>query len=353
MSGMSLEIRSGDVLLALSAWNLYPDMVVLGLEQTIIRQKDDLFPTGALLTIGLHSEESRPDVGIFWSLPLAYLRCYGEPVLTTRSLSTNEQGRLSMNELLQAVVCFYLKGLDLSGTQTVPALKLFVNISERLLQALGRDWSMSWLSILSKAAQRQLAWSIDARYAKSLRNLGIRQGEKFLGGVREPLFGLLDYGTFVNTARSAEDVIEVLRELAQTTGLSGNDMFIRYRPRQSLKLDGTLDFVYATAVPGVLQGTKRTVDAAEEPNTTHFRWLSNTLGSMSIDHITHDAQPERVGGLRELLGTSPYMGNKMSRTLSSPSNETFLILERHPPRPITSGILTFRTIGNNEVTKKS
>lgn len=333
MSGMSLEIRSGDVLLALSAWHLYPDMVVLGLEQTTIQQKDDLFPTGALLTVGLHSQESWPDDGIFWSLPLAYLRCYGEPVLKTSSLKTNE--RLSMDELLQAVVCGYLMAWDVSEVRTVPALRLFVNVSERLLHSMQPELSMtrrfSWVQILSKAAQRQLEiLTLKPTYARSLRNLGRRWGQNFLDRVGEPLFGFLNYNTFVNVARSEEDVVEVLRHYARKTGLNGNDLFIRYLPRRSPStLQQVLEFVYTTAIPEVSQGRKRKADIAEEPNARHVRWIPNPLGSMSIDYSTRDAQAEYLSTHRRNLGNSPYIPNG---TLPGAPTETLLSLE-HLPQP--------------------
>ena len=53
VQGSGREVNSGDVLLGLSAWHIYPDIVVLGRKTTEVFQKDSLVKQGGIVTIGL------------------------------------------------------------------------------------------------------------------------------------------------------------------------------------------------------------------------------------------------------------------------------------------------------------
>lgn len=54
--GMPHQVHDGAILLGLSAWHLYPDLVVLGSSSTLVKQKDPLIAPGGLLTIGLERQ---------------------------------------------------------------------------------------------------------------------------------------------------------------------------------------------------------------------------------------------------------------------------------------------------------
>jgi hypothetical protein len=78
IQGMPQRVQNGAILLAMSAWHLYPDKVVLGSEEKLVRQQDPLIAAGGCLTVGL--ESAYPDHGndgVYWSLSLAHLRFYG------------------------------------------------------------------------------------------------------------------------------------------------------------------------------------------------------------------------------------------------------------------------------------
>lgn len=84
LKGMPQRVQSGALLLGLSAWHLYPDMVVHGSVTKRIKQGDQLVPAGTMVTLGLESIAGA-DMGVYWSLPLAHLRFYGDPVQSIRS----------------------------------------------------------------------------------------------------------------------------------------------------------------------------------------------------------------------------------------------------------------------------
>lgn len=89
IKGAPHRISNGAILLALSAWHLYPDMVFAGTNQHI-KQSDPLISTGGLMTIGLTNKTEEDGRGVFWSLPLTQARYYGEPIIATRHAGVGE-----------------------------------------------------------------------------------------------------------------------------------------------------------------------------------------------------------------------------------------------------------------------
>lgn len=67
ISGMPQSVQDGAVLLALSSWHLYPDMLILGPKTIKVEQSDGLVDPGGILTVGLHNSDRETDSGIFWS----------------------------------------------------------------------------------------------------------------------------------------------------------------------------------------------------------------------------------------------------------------------------------------------
>ncbi len=102
IKGMPQSIKDGAVLLGLSSWHIYPDLVVLGDRVTSVEFRDTLVGTGGVLTIGLHRSATE-DGGISWSLSLAHLRFYGEAITASRS-SNVDTYRVTFDQLGVAVL---------------------------------------------------------------------------------------------------------------------------------------------------------------------------------------------------------------------------------------------------------
>lgn len=85
IEGKPQSVQSGALLLALSAWHLYPDISVQSTSLQFIKQADPLVDQGGVITVGLQNRKSHSTDGVYWSLPLAHLRVYGKPVVTTRN----------------------------------------------------------------------------------------------------------------------------------------------------------------------------------------------------------------------------------------------------------------------------
>lgn len=97
--GLPQSITEGSIMLALTSWHLYPDMFVLTSNSPLVRQGDSLFPHGTLITLGQSGRPPDADCDVFWSLPLAYLKYYGDPIPRTKSLGEGTS-RLSFSEFM-------------------------------------------------------------------------------------------------------------------------------------------------------------------------------------------------------------------------------------------------------------
>ncbi|KAI1109628.1 hypothetical protein F5Y14DRAFT_458003 [Nemania sp. NC0429] len=89
IQGVPQSVHDGAVLIALSSWHLYPDMVVFQDDFKEITQSDPLVAQGGVLTMGLKASPESTE-GVRWSLPLSKLRYYGAPVWTTHSNTQKE-----------------------------------------------------------------------------------------------------------------------------------------------------------------------------------------------------------------------------------------------------------------------
>ncbi|KAL8777623.1 MAG: hypothetical protein Q9203_002470 [Teloschistes exilis] len=286
VQGISQQARSGETLLALSSWHLYPDLTVVAPSMAHVRQNDPLFGSGGMLTIGLETPISRTNNGVHWSLPLAYLRHYGRPVVSTCSINSASRSRLSLPELLQATLGALLQKWGPAGEDTSRSLNWIWSIYQILKEDAKIDRGVlylrtnvtqhCWLALLSEAADRYLASSgLERQHNNKLISLGRRQAHVFLGTPAEPHFGLLEKGRFVSMITHTEDKIAYLRKvgklIAEQMRLDSSQIIIRYRHRLSKSL-----WVpeYATVIPMTKVSRKRRADDLDAHVVeSNHRWL--------------------------------------------------------------------------------
>lgn len=162
IQGISQQAMSGDILLASSAWHLFPDMQVVDPCTTLVRQNDQLFESSRVLTVGLEKPNLDQN-GIYWSLPLARLRHYGAPVVSSCAINSSERSRLSLTEFLQTFLGCFLQSWGDAALDTLRAVKWLSHIhrilddtaSAGLLEARALSSASadcSWLNLLLLAA---------------------------------------------------------------------------------------------------------------------------------------------------------------------------------------------------------
>ena len=208
---------NGAILLGLSAWHLYPDLLILSApkEAARVNMKDTLIAPGRVLTIGLQMERGDDPQGVYWSLSLAHLRYYGDPVVRRRALA-QDSSRISFDELMKvalgslstywgrpgqhsyAIATFFALIGDLIDRINGMERQAFLSREERFCTDF-RQLGPNWLQTLITAARSVTeATGEDRETTSRLINVGIKHGKHFLADPKsrsflEPVFGLCEF----------------------------------------------------------------------------------------------------------------------------------------------------------------
>ncbi|KAF5234251.1 hypothetical protein FAUST_7711 [Fusarium austroamericanum] len=248
--GQPQEVRDGAILLGLSAWHLYPDLLVLGNTVTQVKQQDNLVAPGGILTLGLaetHSDQGH--CGVSWSLPLASLNFYGDPITSTQTLDP-DTSRLSSRDLSYVGLGSLLYEWDLPSTTVSQAVECLVELWAFLCRNVGGLGPLSapsrgsvqsdslglqpwkWLKMLCNAARSFLdAQGVERERACRLIQFGRRRAEQFLSydtGLKTNFLGLLDSRAFIGSLRDTETKISYLRQWASRS-FSDKDTVLQYK----------------------------------------------------------------------------------------------------------------------------
>ena len=277
--GQPQMITTRSVILALSAWHLYPDLVVLSSTPTSVTFKDDLIPSTGVATIGIQSSDHKP---LQWSLALSHLQYYGGPVHVE---SVKDSSRVSMDQLYIIILgsLFSNWGLRLSLLET--GVHWFHTLGEILrLADLGkrRDTMLArlgWILHLAGAADAVIE-SLNVKDAEPFQLLkyGHRRAKKFLtdGSESAPFFGLKNPCTIAGLKKKLdiESGIAYLRQLAQELKLRPSECIIRY-----MEGDGS-SHAYATAIPHHREnlGQAKTENGSAS-QAVHVRWFISKKAS--------------------------------------------------------------------------
>ena len=157
VQGKALRIQSGEVLLGLSSWHLYPDMSVLGNDAYHhIPLKDPLITPGGVITIGLQNRSPNADDGIYWSLPLATMRFYGHPVLSTGRVGLRDS-QVTFHQFLCVVLGSIIQSWGWTKQDITIPLELLATLDWRDSSAYKSILVPNWLSMLLNTAKRYRA----------------------------------------------------------------------------------------------------------------------------------------------------------------------------------------------------
>ncbi|KAL8638340.1 MAG: hypothetical protein Q9228_004506 [Teloschistes exilis] len=215
IQGAPHSITDGAILLALSSWHLFPDLLASSNLRQPVSQNDPLFVPGGILILGfepaqiLQSPDTLPfneDIelfrgGVTWSLPLAYLRFYGEPVRKDSSLNKRES-EISIAQLVQiAMGCFFHGWRENSfnakqAAELIHVLWRHCTGSRTSSTCKGVDINLpsdrSWLGLFADAASKYLLSdsSLQNEYRK-LFYWGREHCSEFLGMTGAPESSIL------------------------------------------------------------------------------------------------------------------------------------------------------------------
>lgn len=270
VGGMGHSVQDGSVLLGLSSWHLYPDLIVLGKVTAETKQGDSLIAPGGIVTIGLQGVEAHQDRGVYWSLPLAHVRYYGDPIKAEGSI-TLDSSRASIDQLLLVALGSLIATWSSHGSTLKESLKLICLMWQCAWEAIAtypdsttkaNFLQSCWLKLLSDSSTQYLSSSDrDQNSLRRLISLGQRRAQLF-GHYRKPvnIFGFT-VAALVRVMKDEEQKILLLRKLAAKCKTENDSLVIRvYRENEHI-------FEYATAIPEEIGRPNKT-----EKIYRHLRW---------------------------------------------------------------------------------
>lgn len=179
LSGSPQSVTDGAILLAISSWHLYPNLLVCGPTFTKnITSEDPLMTAAGLLTVGISiSGHEGREQGIYWSLPLSHYRHYGRPV----HMVSDHDDRLTLDEFHIAVLGSLFRAWEVPRRDPIPAARWVVALWSCIKKHKhpGPETRLHWIDILGSAADRLLkSDETQLKYLKLLLDYGYRRGSK-------------------------------------------------------------------------------------------------------------------------------------------------------------------------------
>ncbi|KAI1751520.1 hypothetical protein F4782DRAFT_531544 [Xylaria castorea] len=233
LCGIPLQVHRGDILLGLLSWHLYPDMKCLFIEERTVEQNDPLLKGRGVLTLGLEPSPrvTKDPQSVYWALPLAHLRYYGRlPVTRMQSMRTTNRDRLTIDEMLWAMVSSYIQAWHDASISMQTILQFVSDVAIEIHYSLGYDTSTtnrngrhswlsghvhpinpSWLAMLSRICLHYK----DRLHEERTRKLQAL-GRRFHRVSNAPFNGIFNAETYLRVGRSIESKIKLLREIASS-----------------------------------------------------------------------------------------------------------------------------------------
>ncbi|EFR01728.1 hypothetical protein MGYG_04729 [Nannizzia gypsea CBS 118893] len=337
LCGRPQSISDAGVILALSSWHLYPDLIVLRNKTVNVKFGDPLFPSTGVCTIGFEQLDEDTE-GVRWSLALSHLQYYGGAAKVTGPV---DHSRVTISQLRIVALGGLLGHWGVVPKEFEDAVGLFCCIGEAMdssapenPQRLGSQLPGRWIYPIIQAS-RKLNSSRGEEKEENIRLLkyGQRRAQTFLRRDKDiipPYFGLCNQ--LLLSAFSGKDCdIVYLRGLAQSTGYASSDSLI-VQPHWvggSSKIGNPHYFEYATAVPLWIKAPgKRSSSGEEVYNEVHARWYSKAFGSSKdIIEVEKDINNRiaQVSSVNERCHYSRY-GHTMAN-----DDMTWLNWNNYPP----------------------
>ncbi|KAJ2993218.1 hypothetical protein NUW58_g1912 [Xylaria curta] len=228
IGGIPQSVTEGGLLLGLSSWHLYPDMMVVVKGSKAIKQQDDLISPGGVVTLGLKSAQ-KPDQGIFWSLPLSFHRYYGDPLIVKGSYNA-DSARIPVDDLFLVGLGSLLSSWFKDYADFITGAEIMSLLYSTIETELGPFAKTSWVAILAFAAIKYIA-SIKCGETGQIQL--VKTGRRRYRGFLNPtspvprLFRLNNPSVILSLMEGAEERVNFLRHVAREIDTNAT-MIIQY-----------------------------------------------------------------------------------------------------------------------------
>ncbi|KAI0163702.1 hypothetical protein BJ166DRAFT_553179, partial [Pestalotiopsis sp. NC0098] len=293
IQGIPQRVYNSAVLIAIFAWHLYPDIELFGRITKSSIQRDALVRSGGCLTVGLEDDDLERGQGVYWSLSLASLRFYGDPVFATQH--AKDESRVPFVDLALTTLGSILASWECSSFDAAFDLLEGANVWD-----LARN-PHSWLNLLCGASLTLLDEDqLRAKRSRGLVSLGVRRGSMFVQPLEQKApacFGLADLNTLLQLQTDDDARIEFLRAIASKMNLASNHSkaIIRYLNHSTKRVE------YASVLP-IQRGQKRDHEGNNRFDSRHVRWICNeeSFGRCSCMDAPHQCNNTRQAQVKEM-----------------------------------------------------
>lgn len=287
LAGQPQTVSDTSLLLALSAWHLYPSLIVLTPSVQKVDFGDALIPPSAIITVGLVSRPADDaSAGFRWSIVLSHLRYYGDPV----QVDVDDNSRISLEELEMIHLGAIFARWGLKVSDTLEAARWICLLHERLKAAIPNEVP-TWLLPLNRAASAYVsAKGLGLQLYDASINCGRRRSDRILpqvgGQAHVPFFGLAN--SHVIRALAVPTTREATILYARSIGTSGDlpptETFLGY----CQYFDHLVATVLTTVIPHERFSNKRDRNDDRLVERVHARWVSFSMRDDS-DTVTSSA----------------------------------------------------------------
>ena len=295
LAGKPQEISNRAILLAYSAWHLYPDFIILGNKITNVKFNDPCVHAHGVATLSSEYRPQNAAHGMTWSLALSHLRHYGDPVVVQSVLDFS---RVTIRQLHLVALGSLYHHWGVSQRDIKSVSQWFSNLWSHVQRAQvgakgpSAKEELFWLQCFAEAADTILAPDgATQKEALQLVAYGQRRGKRFLGQTPQiltPFFGLCNpcILTGLSEKNDEERGLSCLRKYAIESHLTSSQAFIVFHSVEAVG-DKTLHVLeYSTAVPHICAARKRDSEGNRMKRSLHGRWLNVWLeGDRTFEDI--------------------------------------------------------------------
>ena len=292
VSGVAQSVNTGEALLGLSAWHIYPDICAIGEKTTVIEQRDHLVTRGGIVTLGLQRQRDKDPPGISWSMPLAHLRFYGGAVPSQRTVGL-KSSKVSFDQIVLVAMGSVMTMWNDSKIDIDSAMRFLIAFAKIINLAHQHDkQQLLWPNVLADQARKVLSLDrLRRQEVTRLVNLGWRRYGVFLAPeIDHPpaLFGLSDPNECIRLLRSPDQAIATMRDMADYIPVNLAGAITRYVHPDC---QGFRMIEYASILPLARAGTTTGL---------HYRWLTTPDSWFNDDCVSKVL--DRAAFIKSTLG---------------------------------------------------
>ncbi|CAH0047797.1 unnamed protein product [Clonostachys solani] len=275
LAGRPHTITDGAILLGISSWHIYPNILLLDTQLTEVGFFDNLFPASCFLTIDIadNGDETTclgPSIvskGVHWPAVLAQHNLDGSSVETIGAIDR----RVSIDELYLMTLGSLLRAWNTPRSEIEPSLNWFIALWSSVQSARSPLPKLRWIENIATAAKRLLeAVGPTKKEYQQLMNFGYDQGRNFLVSRSQqedclPWFGLRHWHilTSLGGQTAGQCGIRYLRQLARAMELRYDEAIITEISHENLSIGKKEFHQYTTAIKVPLGEHEGPIDSDE------------------------------------------------------------------------------------------